>query len=107
MKVTCFFAKDCDRKAPRKAGESFAKDKLCFCERSDDRKAPRKAGERYAKNNSFFGEEWPFCLERILIKAQMTQMFFLCAGQKGVLLAGCKLAYCCVDLPQKLKFNGI
>ena len=71
-KVTLFFSrKNCDRKAPRKACESFAKDKPCFCERSDDRKAPRKAGERFAKDNSFFREEWPFCLERILIKAHM------------------------------------
>ena len=30
---------------------------------------------------------------------------FLCAGQKGVL--GCKLPYCFVNFPQKLKFIGI
>ena len=30
---------------------------------------------------------------------------FLCAGQKGVLK--CKLPYCCVIFPQKLKFIGI
>ena len=51
-KYSFFFAKDCDRKAPRKAGECFANDNLCFCERSDDRKAPRKAGERFAKDNA-------------------------------------------------------
>ena len=55
-----FFAKDCDRKAPRKAGESFANDKPCFCERSDDREAPRKAGERFAKDNSFFAKNGRF-----------------------------------------------
>ena len=38
--------------------------------------------------------------------ASRTNVAFLCAGQKGVLLVGCKLANCCVDLPQKLKFNG-
>ena len=42
-----FFAKDCDRKAPRKADENFAKDKICFCERSDNRKALRKLGEGF------------------------------------------------------------
>ena len=55
-----FSRKNCDRKAPRKAGESFAKDKPCFCERSDDRKAPRKAGERFAKDNSFFAKNGRF-----------------------------------------------
>ena len=86
-KVICFFAKDCDRKALRKAGESFTKDKLCFCERLDDRKAPRKAGERFAKNCFLFCEEWPFCLERILIKAQMTQMLhFFVPGKKAYYL---------------------
>ena len=83
-KVIVFFAKDCDRKAPRKAGESFAKDKLCFCERSDDRKAGRKAGKRFAKDNFFFCEEWPFCLEKILIKTQM--LHFFVPGKKAYYL---------------------
>ena len=44
-----------------------------FWRRSDDRKAARKAGERFAKDiiYNFFREEWPFCLERILIKAHV------------------------------------
>ena len=29
------------------------------------------AGESFAKENFFFREEWPFCLERILIKAHV------------------------------------
>ena len=37
--------------------------------------------------------------------AYRTNVAFLCDGQKGVLLVGCKLAYC-VNHHQKLKFNG-
>ena len=78
-KVTVVFAKDYDRKAPRKAGESFAK---CFGERLDD----RKAGEKFAKDNFIFFEEWSFCLERIWIKTQMFHFFV--PGNKAYYLQG-------------------
>ena len=52
--------------------ESFAKVVFFFFfprKTATERKASRKAGESFVKDNFFFREEWPFCLERILIKS--------------------------------------
>ena len=68
-KAIVFFAKDCDRKAPRKAGKNFAKDKPFFAkDQMTERLRERRAKD--SRKITLFREEWQFCLEKKMIKAR-------------------------------------